>query len=476
MSLLSAFLGASRAGRASLPGPRIGAMDGTAPTESLAAVVCSSGLVGEPSSGVALCSGGPDSAAMLAGLVGVCGPERVLALHLNYGLRPDSGQDEGACRSLCERLGVELVVERPELSGEGNVQAHARDARYAAAETLRRDRGLDWVASGHTRTDLAETVVYRLATSPGRRALLGLAPRRGRVIRPLLGLGRREVRDLAEAAGLPFHDDPTNAEPLYARNRIRNEVMPVLEEVGPAAEETIAETQAELREDAEVLERLAAEAIEAIGGASEAAPAEELIELDPAVRRLVLRALAERAAGSPVALGRERAERIARLADSPEGGVVELGGGLEARIEHGHVRFARGPDAEPAEASLTVPGSCRFGGWEVRAELRDAPAAPAGAEAAMLDPDALGSTLVVRPWREGDRMRPLGLGGSKSLQDLFTDRKVPRSLRRTLPVVTSGGRIAWIAGVAVSEEFVAPPDAERAAVLSATAKSRSGRP
>ncbi len=251
--------------------------------------------------------------------------------------------------------------------------------------------------------------------------------------------------------------------------------MPVLEDLGPA-EGTIAETQAELREEAEALERVAPEAIEAAGGASEAIPAEGLIELDPAVRRLVLRALAERAAGAPVALGRERAQRITRLAGSPEGGVVELGGGIEARIEHGHVRFARGPDAEPAEASLTVPGSCRFGGWEVRAELREAPAAPVGAEAAMLDPDALGSTLVVRPWREGDRMRPLGLGGSKSLQDLFTDRKVPRSLRRTLPVVTSGGRIAWIAGVAVSEEFAAPPDAERAAVLSATANRRPGRP
>jgi tRNA(Ile)-lysidine synthase len=449
--------------------PRIEPMDGSAPTDSLAAAVRSSGLVGEPSSGVALCSGGADSAALLAGLASVCGAGRVVALHLNYGLRPDSGQDETTCRSLCERLGVELVVESPQLPKAGNVQAQAREARYAAAERLRRERGLDWIASGHTRTDLAETVLYRLSTSPGRRALLGLAPRRGRVIRPLLSLGRAEVRGLTEAAGLPFRDDPTNDEPVYARNRIRNEVLPVLEELGPAAA-TIAETQAELREEAEVLERLASQAIEAAAGtAPEAIPAEALAELDPAVRRLALRALAERVAGAPVALGRERAESIARLAESPEGGVVELGGGVEARVEHGHVRFARGPDAEPAEASLTVPGTCRFGGWEVTAELRDAPAARSGADTASLDPAALESTLVVRPWREGDRMRPLGLGGSKSLQDLFTDRKVPRSLRRTLPVVTSGGRIAWIAGVAVSEEFAAPPDARRAAVLSATA-------
>ena len=445
-------------------------MAGTAPLDSLAEAIRSSGLVDEGSSGVALCSGGGDSAALLAGLAGVSGPGRVLALHLNYGLRPDSGEDERCCRALCERLGVELVVERPELPTEGNLQAAARDARYSAAEGLRRERGLDWIASGHTRTDLAETVVYRLATSPGRRALLGLAPQRGRVIRPLLGLGRRQVRALAERGELPFHDDPTNAEPLYARNRIRNEVMPVLGEIGPAAEETIAETQAELREEAEALGRLAAEAIEVAPSAGpDSIGVDDLARLDPAIRRLVLRELAERVGAGPVALGRERAQLVWRLANSPEGGVVELGGGLEARVEHGHVLFARGAEAEPAEAALTVPGSCRFGSWEVRAELREVPAAPVGVEAATLDPAALESTLVVRPWREGDRMRPLGLGGTKSLQDLFTDRKVPRSLRRTLPVVTSGGRIAWIAGVAVSEEFAAPPDAERAAVLSATA-------
>jgi tRNA(Ile)-lysidine synthase len=285
-------------------------------------------------------------------------------------------------------------------------------------------------------------------------------------VRPLLELGRAEIRDLAERAGLPFCDDPTNESPRFARNRIRHEVLPVLEELSPAAEETIAETQAELREEAATLERLANEALDAAAG-SGAVGAEALAGLDPAVRRLALRALAERAAGHPVPLGRERAESIWRLAESPEGGVIEVGGGLEARVEHGHVRIARGPGADAPEATLTVPGRCRFGEWEVRAELPDRSLDPSGADVAVLDPTALDGTLVVRPWRDGDRMRPLGLGGSKSLQDLFTDRKVPRSLRRTLPVVTSGGRIAWIAGVAVSEEFAAAPGTGSPALLSA---------
>jgi len=439
-----------------------------AANEPLAGTVWSSGLVDE-GAGVALCSGGADSAGLAAGLVGARGPDRVVALHLDYGLRPDSGEDAAACASLCRGLGIELVIERPELPADGNLQANAREARYAAAERLRTERGLAWIATGHTRTDLAETFLYRLATSPGRRALLGLPARRGALVRPLLGAGRAEVRDWVRAAGLPFRDDPTNAEPVYARNRIRSEVLPVLHEIGPAAEATIAETRAELAEEAAVLERLADEALAAAGATQAGAiPASALEGLDPALARLALRALAERAAGGPVALGRARSAEIRRLAAEPEGGVVELGGGVSAHAEHGHVRFTAGARATPSETRLAVPGSCRFGEWEVRAEIGGRGHAPAGAGSARLDRGALGTELVVRSWRDGDRIRPVGLGGSKSLQDLFTDRKVPRSLRRTLPVVASGERIAWIAGLAVSEEFAAPEGASEAAVLTAT--------
>jgi tRNA(Ile)-lysidine synthase len=436
---------------------------------SLEEAVRAGGLVAEGSGGVVLVSGGADSGALAAGLASICPPARLVALHLDYGLRPDSGEDRRTCERLCELLGVELVAE-PAALGPGNVQAEARAARYAAAERLRAERGLDWVAVGHTRTDLAETVLYRLATSPGSRALLGMRPRSGRVVRPLLSEGRDRVRALALEAGLPFRDDPTNEEPRYARNRIRNEVLPVLRDLSPAAERVIAETRAELAEESEALEAIAAEALESAGaGSGSVVSAEALDQLHPAVARLALRALAERAAGRPVPLGRERASEIRRLAAEPEGGIVELGGGLEARLEHGHVRFALGAPEPAQEVRLALPGSCRFGGWEVRAELGPPPPGEPGADTAVLDPEALGAgELVVRAWREGDRIRPLGLGGTKSLQDLFTDRRVPRSLRRSLPVVTSGGRVAWIAGVAVSEEFVAAPGAVRAIVISAT--------
>ena len=158
-----------------------------------------------------------------------------------------------------------------------------------------------------------------------------------------------------------------------------------------------------------------------------------------------------------------------RLAALPEGGEVDLGHGVRAICEHGLIRFRTSSeaDAAPEPVSLRVPGSCRFGRWEVRAEVRSGPVEPAGPDLATLDAETLGEELVVRTWREGDRMRPLGMQGTKSLQDLFTDRAVPRSLRHHLPVVTAAGHVVWVAGVAVSEDFRLGPKAREAAVLTA---------
>jgi tRNA(Ile)-lysidine synthase len=169
-----------------------------------------------------------------------------------------------------------------------------------------------------------------------------------------------------------------------------------------------------------------------------------------------------------VVLGRARAAEILRLAGTPEGGEIELGLGLVASCESGFIRFRTSEqDAAPEPVSLRLPGKVRMGAWEVRAEIHPGPMEPAGPDLATLDADALAGRIEVRTWREGDRIRPLGMTGTKTLQDLFTDSGVPRSLRRTLPVVTVDGEIAWVAGVAVSDTFRLDPGAEQVAVLRA---------
>jgi tRNA(Ile)-lysidine synthase len=436
----------------------------------LAETVAASGLIEPGSESVVMVSGGADSACVAAGLSTLLGPERVHASHVNYGLREGAGDGEAAARRLCAALRIDLHVERPRQLAAGNVQAAARGYRYEAAERLRNRTSAQAIATGHTRTDVAETMLYRLATSPGSRAMLGLPPRNGRVVRPLLSLERQQVRELAAAASLPFADDETNDEPRYARNRIRAEVLPVLRELGPAAERNLAETRAELAEEATLLDRVVLEELAAAGSdaGSVAIAAQRIAGWEPGLQRLALRALAERACGRPIALGRLRAAEILRLAAKPEGGAVELGGGVVALCESGHVRFIAGAiDAAPSPVALGLPGRARLGAWEVRAELHPAPVEPAGPDLATLDAAALDGPLEVRTWRDGDHIRPLGMRGTKSLQDLFTDHRVPRSLRGTLPIVTVDGDVAWVAGVAVSDDFRLDANADSVAVLSA---------
>jgi tRNA(Ile)-lysidine synthase len=417
-----------------------------------------SGLVrpGEPL--LVLLSGGGDSVCLLDVCVRL--GARASALHVNHGLRPGAGDDEAFVRRLCAERDLPLAVERLEPPAAGNLQVWARDARYALAE---QHADADYAAA-HTASDQAETVLYRLAASPGSRALHGMALRRGRLVRPLLAASREEVRVYLRRRGLEWRDDPTNDDRRYARSRVRHDLLPALRELAPAAEQTIAETARQLREEAEVLDRAVDDALESAGGGP-AVPLGALREQPPAVRRLLLRRLAERAAGDPRPLSRREAEEILALDDRGTRS-LDLGEGLRALVEYGTLRFTRTRKSDaPRPVHLAVPGRVRFGDWEVEALLGTP------GEVAVT---GVGASLTVRGWRDGDRMRPLGLGGSKSLQDLFTDRKVPRALRRSLPVLEAEGRIVWVAGVALDERFAAEEGDSATVGLAARSLGRRG--
>jgi tRNA(Ile)-lysidine synthase len=431
-----------------------------------------SGLVPAGGPLLVLLSGGGDSVCLLD--VALRLGARVSALHVNYGLRPGADEDEEFVRALCERLGVPLHAERVGLPEGGNLQERAREARYALAGSLTDG---DYAAA-HTASDQAETVLYRLAVSPGSRALLGMAPRRGRLVRPLLEVTREEVRAYLRTRGLDWREDPSNTERRFARARVRHDLLEAMRTVGPAPERTIAETARQLREEAEVLDAAVSGALDELGGGPAVSLA-ALREHPPALRRLVLRRLAEQAAREPLAAGadagdaharpralsRREADEILELDDRGTK-ALDLGGGLRAVAEYGTVRFTRArEEATPDPAELTVPGRVRFGDWEVEARLGGT---------GDVTVSGLGPTVTVRAWREGDRMRPAGLGGTKTLQDLFTDRKVPRALRRTLPIVEAAGRIVWVAGVAVDERFEAAEGAPGAVALGARSVQDQG--
>ena len=294
------------------------------------------GLLGPGRPVVVMLSGGRDSVCLLDVAVELCGREAVSVLHVNHGLRDGAAGDEAHCAAVCERLEVAFEVERlgppPE---RGNLHAWARDHRYAAAghRAARRDAA---VATGHTATDQAETILYRLAASPGRRALLGMAARDGRVVRPLLEVTREQTAAHCRERGLEWRDDPTNDDPLYTRTRVRSELVPALRSIHPAAEANVVRTARLLREEAEVLDALVGEVL---GGRAEI-ETDRLRALPRALARLVVRRLAEDALGA-------RAPRVAGRADDvldlgPEA-ALDLGDGARARVVAGVLRFERTP-------------------------------------------------------------------------------------------------------------------------------------
>lgn len=299
------------------------------------------GLLGAGVPAVAMLSGGRDSVCLLDIAARLLGAELVTVVHVNYGLRDDSDADEAHCEALCSRLGVELEIERPRRpEGPGNLQSWARDVRYAAAAHLALGRGAV-IATGHTADDQVETILYRLASSPSRRALLGMRPHDGSLVRPLLGFSREQTTGYCEERGLAWRDDPSNAEEGYARNRVRHRLAPALAAIHPAAARNVLRTAELLRDEAEVLDALVDAELGASNGSERnTIELERLAELAPALRRLVVQRLADRAAGRPVPGAANHADEVAALRRTGTAR-LDLGGGVRAVVERGTLHAER---------------------------------------------------------------------------------------------------------------------------------------
>ena len=298
--------------------------------------VRSTGLLAPGAAVVVLLSGGRDSVCLLDVATRIAGADDVVALHVNHGLRGEESEgDEAHCRALAAALGVELVVDR---SGPapptGNLQAWARDHRLGPAARLATARGAQ-VATGHTMSDQAETILYRLAASPGRRALLGMQARDGLLVRPLLHVGRDETAAHCRARGLAWREDSSNASDSYTRTRVREGLVPALRALHPAAERNVARTAELLREEGEVLDELVATVLDG----RDHVGTEHLAVLPPALARLVVRRLAEDAAGRLCPRAPGRLAELLTLRD----GAIDVGDGVRAVVSGGELHMERTP-------------------------------------------------------------------------------------------------------------------------------------
>jgi len=427
------------------------------------ALMSREGMFPPGSRALIMVSGGQDSLALLHLLAGRsagrAGPACVYALHVNHHLRGEESQaDEALVVRTCARLGVELdVAHRPIDKAAGSVQESARAARQEAALQAAREWDCTRIALGHTADDQVETMLYRLGRYGGLAAFRSMTPCDPPWVRPLLGCRREETAAYCREHGVEFAEDRGNAYPGYARTGIREQVLPAWEAVLPGA----VDAAARAAEVAAEMEGLAKGVLAEAGAhvdhpdAAHAAglSASRLSQLSPAVRRLLLhqwlegrtRAIASRAAVLAV-------EALLAVPGSAE---RALGGGWRACKEYDLIRLERGVQMlppVPGPMSLPVPGEVEWEGAHIRAERVERFFAPDPALEAYVDARLLAGPLVVRAPQPGDRLRPLGAPGTRKLQDLFVDLRVPAGARARTPLVVCGDSIVWVCGLVVVEE------------------------
>lgn len=392
-------------------------------------------------------SGGADSMCLL-GLMHRLHDGPILAVTLDHGLRSEASDECELARAHAASLGIPCMRLSLAVAPGSGVQERARTARLGALERVARDEGCAAIATGHTATDQAETVLFRLARGTGRTGALGMAPRRGSLVRPLLVLTREETRAWCASRGVAFADDPSNRDEASARVRIRTQLLPALARVHPGAERHVAAFAEGLADEAALIAPLVDEAwsrCERDGGLV----VEALRREPPALRRLLVRRLVGEAGLGPPALERSRVERVLALG----GGAVQLPGGT-ARVRMG-VLMVRADAPAPDPVALPVPGRVEFGERAVSARRGHAEA-PTPQRVAIHPPGA----LTVRPPQAGDRLPLPGGEGRQAVGRLLATAGVPAAERHRVPVVACGDRVLWVVGHRADPSALASPGSE----------------
>jgi tRNA(Ile)-lysidine synthase len=408
-------------------------------------------------------SGGADSLALLQ-LMAAIAPRHgldLLVAHVNHGLHPDSTAVATRVRDYAAALGIDTRIGRLQLPAETS-EGTARTARYRWFREQLDAAGAHSLALAHHREDQAETVLLRALAGSGPAGLAAMLPVRGRVVRPLLRFGREELRAVVEEAGWEPWEDPANRNLRHTRSWLRQEVLPLLAARDPG----VAERLVCLADQAAAQRRAWDAALETLPGLEVtrrhgviSVAATPLKGYDSDLARAVLQALARRA-GLP--LGPGAADRLLRLVrEGSSGRWVPLPQGWRGALAQGRVRLEPPGDVPtPGAVCLGEPGAgdVRFGEWRVVWQQEAAPP--------QLMRDAwttwlLPGVYTVRAWQPGDRIRPLGGGGSRLVVRCMQDARVPASERARWPVIAEAqGTIVWVPGVMRADAAVPAPTME----------------
>ena len=410
-----------------------------------------------PQDGIILCavSGGIDSMYLLCRLREE--GYTVSAAHFNHGLRgKEADRDEAFVRSFCAERGIPFYIGRGDVSSYAEkhrlgIEESARFLRYRFLETTADEIGAVCIATAHTADDNAETVLMNLIRGAGIRGLSGIPPVRGRIVRPILGVTRKEAEAWLEAHGISHVEDSTNAGDEYTRNRIRHTIMPLLEAENPSFVSAVSRTSGLLREDESYLSGLAREYVHE-NATEDGIPTESLLALPAAVARRAVQLLA----------GRSLEEKHVRavLDVARYGGMADVPG---MRIGCSEGKLVFGVSEKPALPDRTIaPGDSvelpEAGLTAVCEKIKQAPAdVYKSLNTFYFKCENICGNIKLTSRREGDRYRPSGRGCTKTLKSLFLETGIPSWERRCVPVLRDEKGILGVYGFPADERVCAAP-------------------
>lgn len=407
-------------------------------------------------------SGGVDSVVLLHLLL-QCGV-RVEAAHVEHGIRGESSRRD--CRfvqELCGKWGVPLHVIHLDVPAQAakegrGIEETARAMRYDFLWKTREARRLETLATAHHLNDQAETVLMHLIRGASPVGLSGMRERDGALIRPLLPFSRAQIEQYAQENHLPHVEDETNADIAYTRNYIRHELIPCMEKLNPRAVEAIGRAAELARRQSDFVRQ---EALRVLRSRMYGAALADVSDLHPGLRSEVI-AQYLRAQGTP----EFSAADIVRIESLLAGGVgrrVSLGKELFERDTNGVRRVIMEPAGSGRWALHSGENETPLGRFTLRTG-KVPKNLNLGKYAQVFDADKIRAPLFVRTRRDGDRLALLG-GGKRKLSDILIDKKVPRALRDSVPLIVMGEEILWAVGAAPGKTCAVVSESVRALVI-----------
>jgi len=410
-------------------------------------------------------SGGPDSVSLLL-LFNQLKSKYDLTLaaaHLDHVIRSASAKDREFCRNTCQTLHIKFYSKRQHIAPLAkrngiSIEEAGRQARYAFFDTLANNYRYTKIATGHTLDDSIETILFNLARGTGLSGLAGIPRRRDKIIRPLLDFEKCELLNWLKAEKAKYVRDTSNRSLEYSRNRIRLKIVPEFEKINSAVKGNISRLSEIITEELEFIRGFTVSAYEDVlfesGNGKIVLDLGKLVQYDKSLRKKVLKEAFSSLCGKMGSLSSQDLSRALGIIDGKSGGRAPLTQGIYIEKSQGRLAILKAP-SEPIQSKLLIPGTTRIHDGSIRARViskSEMGNFGLGNYNIYLDREKM-KNITIRFSRPGDKIRPLGMKGHRLLSDIFIDCKIPEFEREAVPLILSDHKIAWIAGVMISDDF-----------------------